>query len=47
MRFLGILALTMVVSSQAVAQTCSKAGSTVYCDNGLSGQRLGDTSTVW
>ena len=46
MRLLGILALTMVVSSQALAQTCSTAGSSVYCDNGLSGQRLGNT-TYW
>ena len=47
MRLLLATAFGLLVTvAPALAQTCTTAGSFRFCDNGLSGQRIGDT-TFW
>ena len=46
MQILLVLAFVAAVVGSASAQTCNTFGSSTRCDNGLSGQRLGNF-TYW
>ena len=45
MRFLLAIAFT-TITTIAHAQNCNMIGSSTFCDNGLSGNRMGNT-TFW